>query len=291
MKKTYILSSLVLASIGFFAFQESNTSIVQDFSKEHRFSGGGIAGKTGAPGESNCTDCHSGSTLSGATENSFFLYDNGLNVVTSYVPGDTYTATLQMASAPAKAGFSSTTLDASDVKAGTLIGASIGGTQNFADSGRDYVSQTGSSNTSADWAWSWVAPTTSAGDVTFYIATNATNDDGTTSGDMIYLSEHVITVSSTQGINETSNEANFTAGYNATSNKLMLDFTTLAIGDMNLNLVDMNGRSVFTYNLGTSESGSNNETIALPSSLNDGMYVVHFFVGNKAMSANILVKK
>lgn len=292
MKKSYILSSLALASLGFFAFQqaENETSIVQKFSQEHRFSSGGQSGLTGAPGEANCTQCHSGSTLAGDTQNTLTVL-SGTTPVSEYVPGDTYSVTIALTSSGSKVGFSSTSLDGTDVKAGTLIGAGIGGTQNFSAAGRDYVSHTSTSNTSGQWAFSWIAPATNVGDVTFYVASNLTNDNGSTSGDEIYLSEHVISPASGSGIEETSNNANFTAGYNAASNKLMLDFTALAIGDMNLNLVDMNGRSVFTYDLGTSESGSNNETIVLPSSLNDGMYVVHFFVGNKAMSANILVKK
>ena len=291
MKKSYILSSLALASLGFFAFQqaEMETSIVQKFSQDHRFSSGNQSGLTGAPGEANCTQCHSGSTLDGTAENSVSFLD-GVTPITGYTPGGTYTVTLEHTSSPSKSGFSATALDGTDVKAGSLIGAGIGGTVNFSSAGRDYVSHTSSSNTSGQWAFSWVAPATNVGDVTFYFASNVTNNDGSTSGDMIYLSQHVVSPDNT-GIVETSNEANFTAGYNAASNKLMLDFTTLAIGDMTLNLVDMNGRSVFTYNLGTSESGTNNETIALPSDLNEGMYVVHFFVGNKAMSANILVKK
>jgi hypothetical protein len=292
MKKSYILSSLALASLGFFAFQqaEMETSIVQKFSKEHRLEGGGQSGLTGAPGEANCTQCHNGTTQDGSTENSV-LFLSGTTAVTEYTPGDTYTVTLLLASTPAKSGFSATALDGTDTKAGTLIGAAVGGTQNFAASGRDYVSHTAASSATGQWAFSWVAPATDVGVVTFYFASNVTDESNSTSGDVIYLSEHTIGAASGAGIEETSNEAKFTAGYNATSNKLVLDFNSLAVGDMNLNLVDMNGRSVFTYDLGTSELGSNKETIALPSDLNDGMYVVHFFVGNKAMSANILVKK
>lgn len=290
MKKHYILSSLAIASVGFFAFQkaQTETGIVGKFTQEHRFSGGGQSGLTGAPGESNCTQCHSGSTQSGATENSV-LFLSGTTPVTSYTPGATYTVTLDLASNPAKSGFSATVLDGTNIKAGSLIGAAIGGTQNFSAAGRDYVSHTAASNTSGQWAWSWVAPATNVGTVTFYIASNVANNNGTSTGDLIYLSQH--TIGSTASIEETSNEANFTAGYNATSNKLAINFDYLAAGEMSLNLVDMNGRSVFTYNLGQSEIGSNKETIALPSGLNEGMYVVHFFVGNKAMSANILVKK
>lgn len=292
MKKIYILPSLALASLGFFAFQQTTaeSSVVEKFTKEHRFSGGGQSGLTGAPGEANCTQCHTGSTQDGTTENSFALLE-GTTPVASYAPGTTYTATLQLLSSPTKAGFSSTTLDGTDAMAGNLIGAGIGGTQNFSAAGRDYVSHTAASSAgSGQFAWSWIAPATDVGPVTFYIASNVANDDGGTAGDVIYLSTHVIP-SSAGLFEEVVNDTKFTAGYNVTTNKLVLNFDYLAIGEMNLNLIDMNGRSVFTYDLGQSELGENQETITLPSELNEGMYVVHFFVGNKAMSANILVKK
>ena len=291
MKKGYILITLALTSIGFFAFQktQTETSMLEKYMENHLQSGGGQSGLTGAPSEANCTQCHIGTAQSGATENSV-LFLSGTTPVATYNPGSTYTITLDLASNPAKSGFSATALNSSNLKAGTLIGAGIGGTQNFSAGGRDYVSHTLASNTSGQWAWSWAAPATGMGNVTFYIASNVSNNNGANSGDMIFLSQHVF-AQSTGGIVETSNEANFTAGYNATSNKVAINFNSLAAGEMSMNLVDMNGRSVFTYELGQSEIGTNKETIALPSSLNEGMYVVHFFVGNKAMSANILVKK
>lgn len=291
MKKSYILSSLALASLGFFAFRqaETGTSVIEKFTKEHRFSSGGQSGLTGAPGESNCTQCHSGSVLSGTTENSV-TFLSGTTPVTTYTPGSTYTVTLQLTSTPAKGGFSATALDGTNTKAGSLIGAGIGGTQNFSTAGRDYVSHTSASNTSSSWAFSWVAPATDVGDVTFYFASNVANNNGSNTGDMIYLSTKVISPAGAS-IEETSNDLNFTAGYNAASNKLVIDFNYLAVGDMSLNLVDMKGRSVFSYNLGQSEIGSNKEKIALPTDLNNGMYVVHFFIGNKAMSAKIMVQK
>ncbi|MFK7787735.1 MAG: choice-of-anchor V domain-containing protein [Crocinitomicaceae bacterium] len=291
MKKNYILTSLALVSLGFFAFQHttSETSVVEKFNKEHLFSSGGQSGVTGAPGENDCTQCHSGSFQDGSTENSFLLFNASLQVVSSYTPGDTYTATLQLASAPSKSGFSSTTLDGTDNMAGTLIGTAIGGTQNFSSGGRDYVSHTVASNGNPDWAWTWEAPATDVGDITFYISSNVTNDDGATSGDVIYVSTN--TVGSTASIGEEIHDPKFVAGYNAATSKLVVDFNSLRVGEMHLNLVDMNGRSAFTYDLGQSEIGENNESITLPSDLGEGMYVVNFFVGNKGMSANILVKK
>lgn len=295
MKKNYILPCLAIASMGFFAFQATSVDngIVKKFTKSHFFSGGAQSGLTGAPGENNCTQCHTtGTVQDGSVQNAFTLLDAGLSPTTSYIPGASYTASIQLVSNPAKRGFSSVALDGTDSNAGAFAGSGIGGTQDFSSGGRDYVSHTITSNTDATtfWAWSWTAPATSVGDVTFYVASNETNNDGTTGGDVIYLSTHVVT-DANASISESTNETSFTAGFNTTSNKVMIDFTYLAAGDMHLNLVDMTGRSVFTSNLGQSEIGENSESIALPSDLNEGMYVVHFFVGNKAMSANIMVKR
>lgn len=290
MKKSYILPSLAIAAMGLFAFQATNSDngVVKNFMKSHMFSAGGQSGLTGAPGEANCTQCHSGTTQDGTTQNAFVLVDGAFNPVASYTPGASYTATLQLTSNPTKKGFSSVALDGTDSNAGSFTALGIGGTQDFSASGRDYISHTATSNTSANWAWTWVAPATAVGDVTFYIASNETNDDGSNSGDVIYLSEHIIT-DGTASIEESTNETSFTAGYNVTSNKVNINFTYLGAGDMHMNIVDMNGRSIFVSDLGQSEIGENTESIALPGDIKDGMYIVHFFVGNKAMSANILV--
>lgn len=293
MNKIYILPSLAVVSLGLFAFQQANTGngVVEKFNKEHLFTSGGQSGLTGAPGESNCTQCHAGSVLSGTSQN-IVTFLSGVTPVASYTPGNTYTVSLSLTSNPAKRGFSAVALTSTNTNAGTTIGAGIGGTQNFTSAGRQYVSHTTTSSTATSpFAWSWVAPATNVGNVTFYVASNATNSSNSDAGDMIYLSQHVFTPAAGAGIEETSNESNFTAGYNMASNKLVIDFDYLGIGDMHVNLVDLNGRSVFTYGLGQSEIGENSETVALPADLQEGMYIVHFFVGNKAMSANILVKK
>ncbi|MFT5778032.1 MAG: hypothetical protein ACI837_000980 [Crocinitomicaceae bacterium] len=294
MKKSYLLlPCLAVASMGFFAFQsaESNNGDVKSFVESHLQNGGGQSGLTGAPGEQNCTSCHVGTVIPSSSENTFVLLDVLMNPVTTYMPGVTYTASISMVSNPDKKGFSAVALDGTDLNAGSFTGAGIGGTQDFNSGGRDYVSHTLTSNTSATtvWLWTWVAPATNVGDVTFYVASNLTNNNNSPSGDLIHLSEHV--VGTTAGINETSIENSFSAGYSNSNNSVMVDFTYLAAGDMRFDLVDMNGRSVFTSGLGQSEIGENSEAIQLPSHVEDGMYVVHFFVGNKAMSANIMVKK
>lgn len=298
MKKNYFFIGLAAVSMGIFAFQndaemeESNSLISLAHRAAIAQSSGGQSALTGAPGENNCTQCHTGSVLDGTSENQFAVVNAQFQPVTSYNPGDTYTVTVDMTSDPAKKGFSSTALDGTNTMAGAFTGSAIGGTQDFSAGGRDYVSHTSTSNTSASqlWAWTWTAPTTNVGDVTFYVATNAANDNGTTSGDMIYLSEH--TLGSIANIEEDVVEMTpFKAGYSPDANTVVMDFTSLTSGDMFFNLVDMTGKSVYTKSMSKALIGQNKHSVTLPSSIENGMYVVNMFVGNKAMSTQVLVQK
>ena len=292
MKKHYILPISAIIFAGFLSFQKSgNFKIEKFFSKNgHLNASGSPIGRTGAPGEQNCTGCHSGSAQSGATENTLVLINN-FTPVTTYLPGSTYSATLTMASNPAKKGFQATALDGTNTMAGTFVAST-----NTAISGttRKYANHKSTSNTSAvtSWLWSWTAPATNVGDITFYVATNKTNSNNNDSGDIIYLSQHVIGVSASSGISEVEKQGNnFIAGYAPDNNSVIFNFNNLSAGDLFFNLVDMNGRSVFTYDLGAAQIGENKQSIILPSDLKNGMYVVNLFLNNRAMSAKISVQK
>lgn len=293
MKKNYFYLAGLIFSAGLFSFQNTTVAEFGQLSANiHKQAGGGQTGLTGAPGENNCTQCHIGTALDGTNENALVVLD-GISPTTSYVEGNSYSVTLTMNSDPAKKGFSAVALDASNNNAGSFTGdGGFGGTQDFTSATRHYVSHTSTSNTSAQstWIWTWDAPAIGAnvGDVTFYVASNAANDNGTTTGDMIYLSQHVIT--STAGISEEKVDPSFKAGYSVDTRQVVMDFNTLTIDDMVVNIVDLNGRSVYTENLGTSELGENKEMIKLPNEIEAGIYVVNFFVGNKPMSAKIMVQ-
>ena len=294
MKKIYMLLGLGITSLGLFAFNNSNTfSDYRTVIAKHQFSGGGQTGLTGAPGESNCTQCHTGDVQSGNTENALVVLDAGLNPVTTYIPGQSYTVTLTMTSDPAKKGFSSVALDATDNQAGSFTGSGIGGTQDFLGGVRHYVSHTSSGNTSATtaWGWTWVAPATDVGDITFYVASNAANNDGSTFGDVIYLSNQTLTIDPSIGVADESVDLDLQVGYNSDDHKITLDFASLSSGDMHFNLVDMNGKSAYTSDLGDAQEGENSESIQLPAHLKNGSYIVHFFVDNKAYSSPIAIQR
>ena len=293
MKKNYFIFSVAALALGFISFQGTGNVEIEKYlvKNQHKNANGAPSAKTGAPGENNCTQCHSGTSQSGTSENTFVLL-SGLTPVTSYTPGATYNVSLSMASAPAKKGFQATALSSSNTMAGTFTGQVVGGTNVSTSGGRQYANHTSASNTSSNtnWIWTWTAPATNVGDVTFYVATNKANNNTTASGDAIYLSQHI--VGSTASIDENESvKSNFVAGYNAETNAVKIDFTSLTAGEMFFNLVDMNGRSVFTYEMGNAQIGKNATSIKLPNDLKNGIYFVNVFINNTPMSAKIQVQK
>jgi hypothetical protein len=149
-------------------------------------------GHTGAPGDNgNCTACHVGNVGSGPGSVAVTGIPN------AYTPGQTYllTVTVQQGGRQ-KFGFQLTAIDASNNRAGALV-ALTGETQLNPVQGqgdRQYIEHTqqgtiGSGTRS--WQIQWTAPATDIGAVRFFVAGNAANNDGQSSGDSIYLNSYL----------------------------------------------------------------------------------------------------
>ena len=282
MKKNYIILSVIVLSAGVFSFQKNEET--SKISKLHILNSGGKNGLfAGAPGDDNCTACHSGTAQSGASVNTLTIA-TGITPVSSYTVGSTYNVALTMSGSPLRTGFQAVAMNSSNAMVGTI--AAVSGTQIL--TGR----VTHTSSAPVNWTWTWTAPGTDVGDVTFYVATlsgkGATNQTG---GDIVYLSQTVLASPSANLLEKFSDKYNFTAGYSSSSNSVVMDFNSLVSGEMYFNLVDMNGRSVFTYGLGQSVIGKNSEKIVLPEDLKNGMYVVNMFVNNNVMEKKIMIQK
>ena len=161
----------------------------------HGYSSGPPDSKTGRPGEGTCLDCHSGGT--GPSDSAFIT---GLGGPT-YTPGQTYSLTLHVSYAgQLRWGFElTTTVVNSGSYAGQLIVTDAANTQLSASGGRDYLKQTSVGSRagqpdSATWTFQWLAPAAGTGPVMFYWCSNAANNNGASSGDIIirdslYLTE------------------------------------------------------------------------------------------------------
>ncbi len=153
--------------------------------------GGSPGGKTGSPGDggSTCNDCHGGSPQIQSGWISSNIPAGG------YVEGTSYLITLTATqSGINKFGFECTAEDDFGEKVGTFGLLMPSETQ--LSNGGFSVSHTASGTFGAGsrtWQFSWVAPPSGTGNVTFFAAFNAANGNGGTSGDVIHLSSMQVT--------------------------------------------------------------------------------------------------
>ncbi|MEN9331469.1 MAG: hypothetical protein RLZZ94_559 [Bacteroidota bacterium] len=146
---------------------------------------------TGAPaavandpssGSVNCTDCHSGT----ATSVSGWITSNIPS--TGYVPGTTYTITGTVTSAGKTIfGFEISPQNPNGVLVGSITITNTTATKIVSSK---YVTHTqaGSAGTNTrSWSFNWTAPATGVGPVTFYGSFLGGNNNGSTSGDITYI--------------------------------------------------------------------------------------------------------
>jgi len=150
------------------------------------YSSGPPAGYTGSPGDHGhyCTSCH----------NQTNSYNVSIQVTSDipasgYTPGQTYHLTLQVTTNAPRVGFEMTSEDGSHLKKGTF--ASVNN-QTQTLSNNHYIEQTSQGTFQTSWQFNWTAPAASTGDITFYAAVNATNNNNSTSGDTPRLFNHTV---------------------------------------------------------------------------------------------------
>ncbi|HIF14643.1 MAG TPA: hypothetical protein EYQ86_04715, partial [Bacteroidetes bacterium] len=138
-------------------------------------------GKTNAPGQGNCTSCHSG-TLNSGTGNLNINIGSG---VTKYLPGSTYTVQVDVNANAVTYGFSLIAQDVNGLNAGTINLINTGNTKVKSSGGKTYVSHKNATATSS-WQFEWTAPTASVGQIGFYAAGLASDGNSNKSGDETY---------------------------------------------------------------------------------------------------------
>ncbi|HEV7891097.1 MAG TPA: PQQ-dependent sugar dehydrogenase, partial [Pyrinomonadaceae bacterium] len=189
---------LKILSLSLFAAFAAALLLTDNFANPHAraFSSGPPAGFTHAPGELDCSDCHTSPTSSAGTLT--------LGLPSKYTPGQTYDVTVTHATQdPTRVrwGFEMTALDSADQKAGSFAPSDdltrvINGEGPLP--GREYVEHTSKGTFSgqqngAAWAFKWTAPAQDVGPVTFFVAGNQANGDGNSSGDNIFFTFTAIT--------------------------------------------------------------------------------------------------
>ena len=175
MKKTITLTVATILSLGLMSFE----LLSDDGSKTNR---------TGGHGEPNCSSCH-GSVGSGSISVSATP-----SLSSGYTAGTSYTIHLTVTeSSKIVFGIDFQALNSSNANAGTLTA----GTDNHktTTSGLDNITHNfdgGYTPATHTFNFTWVAPATSTGNVTFWFSGVAGNHNGSDSGDDTYTGSSVI---------------------------------------------------------------------------------------------------
>ena len=283
MKNT-IFFSLVVVGILSFTFVEKDTGILSDYTCDSNLSKFNVlAGKTGAPGEANCTQCHSGTALSGVGTNTLIF--SGVN--DEYVPGQTYTFNLDVLNS-STTGFQMTGLDDANVKAGSFTAGT--GSNIQTSSGKEYINHSNGSISS--WTFDWTAPATDVGDVTFYLASNVANGDNSTSGDDIYLSELVISAASSSNIEQLSalSNSDFNISFDASSNEINLDYIASVSAKVTAKVFNIKGEEITMKKFGNSSQGKNSNHLKLRRQLSTGVYLVTLEINSECFTKKLFVQ-
>ena len=149
------------------------------------FSGGPPDGRTNAPGETNCTACHTSFPLNSGA-GTLSVSDLG-----SWNPGQVYDLTITLADPDAiRWGFECTIINGAGDSVGTLESIDAN-TQTSTTGTRDYAKHTSAGTQigtpdQGSWTVRWTAPAAATGDVTLYMTGNAANGNFNNQGDYIY---------------------------------------------------------------------------------------------------------
>jgi hypothetical protein len=178
------LSILSIALILFVCFGLLNRKV-------QAFSSGPPPGYTDAPGEGNCTACHTSFPLNSGKGS---VTINGLPISYSANQEITLSVTTNQPDGFLY-GFQLTAIDSTGAQAGTLVATDAANTQlktgMVGANTRQYIEHTfdGAFPTEFDkktWTFKWIAPGTNVGAVTFYASGNGGNGNHETTGDDIY---------------------------------------------------------------------------------------------------------
>ncbi|HPE56777.1 MAG TPA: T9SS type A sorting domain-containing protein [Bacteroidales bacterium] len=122
----------------------------------------------------------------------FWIYSPEL-LLQNYEPGQTYSVVVIGVDSEAnKIGFEATAEDDAGNKVGTFV-AGFGGFTQILNGGTSIthtaLGSTPIADTGTVFFFSWIAPATNVGDVTFYTAVNTANGNGNNTGDQIHFSQ------------------------------------------------------------------------------------------------------
>lgn len=208
----------------------------------------GISGLTGSPDEENCfTSCHIDFPLNSGGGSVSISAPDLQAKNWKYTPGQTYKIDITISKTGAKHfGFGFEAINSNNEDAGNLIITDSIKTQlQKAFNDRTNImhkNKVGIAANNFTYTFNWQAPATNIGTVTFYVASNAGNNDGTLNGDYIYTTTKEITpltLNTKKGFNSSINICLYP---NPTMDYIYITNFTLPTNNINMFIYNIEGK-------------------------------------------------
>ncbi len=250
----------------------------------------GKAARTGSPGEFDCTGCHTSFPVNSGPGSISISSPNLTNW--QYVPGQVYQIDVTVAqSGVGLFGFGFEALRTSNNTNGGTLSIT-----NSTQTSLKSASVSGSSRTNVvhklngglsanthTFSFNWTAPATNIGNIRFWTAGNAANNNNDSINDYIYKTSQLVTPLSV-GLNENSQASDLQTYPNPAKEQ----FTVSGLKEAELvsyQMIDMQGKVV----LSKQEVVLNNSlVINLAEELQDGIYIFSLMTKEKTVSTRIL---
>ncbi len=290
MKKNKTTLALV-AAIALAGFATMSFDILDDTGK---------AGRTGAPGESTCTGCHTGSPINDGL-GSVVISSPDLGIGWEYMTGDTYTinVTVSRVGAPLF-GFDLVCLTGTTPaqNGGTLVVTNTAETHILNATVSAVVRKNmthklnaGVATDTKTFTFEWIAPTTNVGNVTFYCTGNAANGNGAKTGDHIYSTSQVVTPAVGASMEDILNiTRSFSVFPNPATENVFVNYN-VAIGErVDFTLMTLDGKSVgpvYSFN-GTGDRATS--MLSLPADLAKGIYFIRMESGSNSSIQKVVLE-
>ena len=198
-----------------------------------------------------------------------------------YMPGSTYPISLSTISGTNN-GFELTILDADNNFEGSFT---AGASTSIATlDGVDYIRH--SADDELAWSFNWTAPASDMGELTAYYAVNISNDNGSSSGDEIFLGNNSIPLFGV-GIEENELDKAYKIFFNSQTNELNLNYSLLEESKVVLNIQDLSGKLIQYYDFGYQNSGDYTEQLTVTNIETEGVYILSLFINNQVFNRKV----
>ncbi|MBL7927819.1 MAG: T9SS type A sorting domain-containing protein [Bacteroidia bacterium] len=257
----------------------------------------GIAGRTGSPSSQSCLpSCHTGNTINAAGGTLSIASPNMPNW--NYTPGQTYTLEVTVArSTSSKFGFALEALKSNGASTGSFTHTNPNETwsksANVAGNIREsavHKTNGGLGTGSKTFTVNWTAPATNEGNITFYMAGNATNSSNTSSGDFIYTASQ-IAIPNTASIHDVPQLLTHVQVFpNPVSALLNVTTTTAEKTDLKIELFTIEGRFTELLFIGEKPAGKHPFTFDINGRYSAGLYLLKVTAGPKVSIKKVYIQ-